>query len=90
MLGEILDRNTKLIKFSINLPDITPDFCRQIQALSKKHKGKTPMEANILDTAHGLTLTMKTRDLLVSPRAMLTELQNIPSIFDIKPVSAQY
>ena len=48
------------------------------------------MEANILDTAHGLTLTMKTRDLLVSPRAMLTELQNIPSIFDIKPVSAQY
>ena len=90
LLREVLDNNTKLLQFYIDLHDITPELCQQIQSLAKKHRGKTPMEAHIVDPASTLTLTMKTRDLLVSPRDMIIDLNRLPGIFNLKPVTHKF
>ncbi len=90
LLREVLDNNTKLLQFNIDLHDITPELCQQIQSLAKKHRGKTPMEAHIVDPASTLTLTMKTRDLLVSPRDMIIDLNRLPGIFNLKPVTHKF
>ena len=90
LLREVLDNNTKLLQFYIDLHDITPELCQQIQSLAKKHQGKTPMEAHIVDPASTLTLTMKTRDLLVSPRDMIIDLNRLPGIFNLKPVTHKF
>ena len=90
LLREVLDNNTKLLQFNIDLHDITPELCQQIQSLAKKHRGKTPMEAHIVDPASTLTLTMKTCDLLVSPRDMIIDLNRLPGIFNLKPVTHKF
>ncbi len=48
------------------------------------------MEAHIVDPASTLTLTMKTRDLLVSPRDMIIDLNRLPGIFNLKPVTHKF
>jgi len=90
LLSEVLDSKTKLIRFNIALNDITEPFCHQLQTLAKKHRGKVPMEALVTDPATGLSLTMKTRDLLVNPREMLQALNQLPSITNIKPLATAY
>ena len=90
LLDEALEKNTKLIRFSINLADITEEFCKELGALAKKNKGKIPMEALVIDARSNLTLTMKTRNLLVNPKKMMAALEEIVGVFDVKPLTAQY
>ena len=90
LLSEVLEHKTKLIRFTINLADISDPFCRELQSLAKKHKGKTPMEAMVIDPSSGLHLTMKTRDLLVNPRDMLLALSQMPNLTDVKPLAATF
>ncbi len=87
LLSEVLEHKTKLIRFTINLADISDPFCRELQGLAKKYKGKTPMEATVIDPSSGLRLTMKTRDLLVNPREMLQVLSQMPNLSDVKPIA---
>ena len=91
MLSEVLTRFTKVIKFSINLSDITEDFCRELAKLAKAHKGKVPLEACVLDFEHGhdgqpLTLTMKSRDMCVDVAKFLPHFSKMPQVKDIKMV----
>ena len=89
LLDEALERNTKLIRFTINIGDITGDFCRRIDSLAHDNEGKVPIEAYVVDPEHNLTLTMRTRDLLVNPKKMLRALQQVPGVTDIKPLTYQ-
>lgn len=90
LLDEALEKNTKLIRFSINLADITEEFCKELGALAKRNKGKIPMEALVVDSHSNLTLTMKTRNLLVNPKKMMTALEEIYGVFNVKPLTVQY
>ncbi|MBR6992179.1 MAG: DNA polymerase III subunit alpha [Bacteroidales bacterium] len=90
LLDEALEKNTKLIRFSINLADITEEFCKELGELAKKNKGKIPMEAMVVDAQSNLSLTMKTRNLLVNPKKMMAALEEIKGVFAVKPLTAQY
>ena len=90
LLDEALEKNTKLVRFSINLSDITEQFYNELRTLAKKNKGKTPMEACVIDATNKLTLTMKSRDLLVNPKKMMAALEEMEGVFDVKPLTAQY
>ena len=86
MLSQVLDKYTKLIRFNIYLNHITMPFCKELKALADKHKGKVPLEAQIIDLEHNLTLTMKTRDMRVDPREFLPILSSLPNVSDVKPI----
>ena len=87
LLADALEKGTKLVRFSIKLSDINEEFCNELIALAKKNKGKTPMEALIVDPHSKLTLTMKSRQLLVSPRKMMASLEKVKGVFDVKPIT---
>jgi hypothetical protein len=86
MLSQVLDKYTKLIRFNIYLNHITMPFCKELKALADKHKGRVPLEAQIIDLEHNLTLTMKTRDMRVDPREFLPILSSLPNVSDVKPI----
>ena len=90
LLDEVLEKKTKVIHFSIRLADITEEFCKQLIALAKKNKGKVPMEATVVDAVNNLSLTMKTRGLLVDPKKMLKALEELVGVYDVRPLTAQY
>ena len=67
--------------FEIELKYIDDAFVRKLEALAKKYKGNCPLIANIHDTAKNISLTMKSKDLRVSAREMLYELEKIDKSF---------
>ena len=86
MLSDVLERYTKLIKFTVRLNNISIPFCKELKAMADKHKGNVPLEALIVDYEHELTLTMRSRDLRVGAKAFLPILSNMPGVSDVKPV----
>ena len=77
------------MRFTIHLDHITMPFCRELQALAKKYKGKTPLEARIVDRKNDLILTMRSREMMVNPRKMIAALDKMTEVQDITPVLAQ-
>ena len=69
---------------------VVPELKAKLQELAKKNKGKTPLEALVIDKKNNLSLTMKSRDLMVNPRKMMNALGTMKEVDDIKPVLAQY
>lgn len=86
MLSDVVEKYTKLIRFTVRLDDIHVPFSREFKALADKYKGKTPLEALVVDAAHELTLTMRSRDICVSPREFLPALAALAGVSDVKPV----
>ena len=84
-LASVMDRYTSKLTFKVNLSDIDADFCTAIERLAKKHKGKVPLQAIVVDVAHNLSLTMGTQTLLVKPREILPALEQLKGVYDIKP-----
>ena len=83
-LSKVLNQYTKLIRFKVQLNHITPEFCKDLEEIARKNKGNVPMEVEILDPAHNLNLTLRTRDLKVDPRSILPLLEKLPQVSDIK------
>ena len=92
MLGDVLEKSTKIIHFKIKLKDVTQSFCNELNKIliQKENKGRIPLEAHIIDTENNLTLTMKTRDLLVNPKKILPLLEKLRGVYDITPITAQF
>ncbi len=90
LLSDLIEKKTRLVRFTVNLDSITMQFCKELQELAKKNKGKTPLEALVIDKKNNLSLTMKSRDLMVNPRKMMNALGAMKEVDDIKPVLAQY
>jgi len=87
LLEDVLSQHVHLIGFDININDITYELTTEIAALAKKHKGKVPVEAHIIDPADNLTLTMRSRDLRVEPRTMLPLLAKLPHVVNVRPMN---
>jgi hypothetical protein len=86
MLSEVLPKYTKLIRFTVRLGSISMPFCKELKALAEEHKGDVPLEAKIIDLEHDLSLTMKSRDLRISPKEFLPLLSQMPGVSEVKPV----
>ena len=84
-LANVMDRYTSKLTFKINLSDINEEFCRTLEKLAKKHKGKVPLQATVIEPVHNLSLTMAAQGLHVSARDMLTDLEQLKGVYDIKP-----
>ena len=89
LLSDLIDKKTRLVRFTIHLDHITMPFCRELQALAKKYKGKTPLEARIIDRKNDLILTMRSREMMVNPRKMIAALDKMNEVQDITPVLTQ-
>ena len=87
MLINVIEKNTRKIKFSISLQNITHQFCVELGNLAKKHKGKVPVEALVVDNEHKLTLTMKSTNMRVNPRTFLPSLAALTGVYDVEPVA---
>ena len=87
MLSEVMDQLTRSVHFSIKLSAITDDFCNQLQAMAKKAKGTTVVEAQVLDTSTGLTLSMKSQNMRVTPSKFIPWLREMPGVVEVKPVT---
>ncbi len=80
-----MDRYTSKLTFKVNLSDIDEEFCRTLEKLAKKHKGKVPLQATVIDPVHNLSLTMGAPGLRVSAREALDDLEKLKGVYDIKP-----
>ena len=86
-LSSVLERYTSRLNFKINLSDINSQFCETLEKMTKKHKGKIPLQATVLDVVHQLTLTLGGDVLRVNPRTFIPELEQLPGICEIKPIA---
>ena len=84
-LGSVMDRYTSRLNFKVALSDIDETFCKTIEKLAKKHKGKIPLQATVLDITHNLSLTLGDDNLKVSARDIIPELEKVKGIYEIKP-----
>jgi len=90
LLNEVLNKYTRQIDFQIDLRDITPGLCSQLEALAKKHKGAVPLEAKVVDAADNLTLTLRNPNLQVSAKDFIVPLSELPGVQNVKPLSKTY
>ena len=86
MLIDVLADNTQCVTFTIDLMHVTHDFCVELDKLVKKHKGKVPLEAVVVDSAHDMCLTMRSRTLRVNVREILPLLAELKGVSDVKPI----
>lgn len=84
-LSSIMDRYTSKLSFKVNLSDIDEVFCKTLEKAVKKHKGKVPLQAIVVDATHNLTLTLVGENLRVSPRGIISELESLRGVSDIHP-----
>lgn len=87
LLSQVLGDNTRIIRFKIPLKSITSEFCHKLNEAAQKCKGNVPVEATVVDSKNNLTLTMRTRELMVDPKTFLPLLADIKDVEDVKPVS---
>ncbi len=85
-LANVLERYTAKLTFKVALSDVDEAFSRSIEKLVKKHKGKVPLQAVVVDPTHNIALTMNAQNLMVNPREIIPELEKIKGVFDIKPI----
>ena len=84
-LSSVMERYTSRLTFKVNLHDVDRQFCESLEKLAKKHKGKVPLQATVVDATHNLTLNMGGENLRVSPREMIAGLEGLKGITEIKP-----
>ena len=87
LLTEVLEKNTKMLTFDVNLDSITMPFCKQLETLMKKHSGKVPIEARVIDEEQNISITMKTREKMVNIRDFLPEIEKLSEIYNIKTLA---
>ena len=85
-LSSVLDFYTGKLSFKVNLTDIDEEFCKTLEKTAKKHKGKVPLQAVVVDSTHNLSLTLGGENLRVSPRDFIPELERMKGVLDIKPM----
>ena len=69
----------------VNLSDIDSDFCKNLEKVAKKCKGKVPLQATVIDAVHGLTLSMNGQNMNISPRDIIPHLEQMKGVSGIKP-----
>ena len=85
-LAGVLDKYSSRLCFKIDINNIDEAFCKSIEKIGKKHKGSVPLQAQVIDPAQKLSLTMGATDLRVSVRDAIPDLEQIHGVYDIKPI----
>jgi DNA polymerase-3 subunit alpha len=84
-LAGVLDRYATRLTFKVALRDIDEAFCREIEQLAKKHSGKVPLQAIVVDPEKSLVLTFNAPKLKVKVHDFMPELEKLEGVFDVKP-----
>ena len=84
-LAGVLDRYTTKLCFKVNLRDIDEKFCAEIERLARKHSGKVPLQALVLDPEKNLTLTFNAPKLRVKVHDIMPELDKLCGVYDLRP-----
>ncbi len=84
-LSSVVDRYTSKLSFKVNLSDIDDEMCKTLEKVAKKHKGKVPLVATVLDATHNIFLNMSSDTMNVSARDIIPELEKIKGIYEIHP-----
>ena len=85
-LGDVLDKYTSKLTFTVRLDDIDENFCTTLAKMSKQHKGKVPMQVLVFDPRNNLTLTFNSPAMTVSVRDAIPLLHELKGVYDIKPL----
>ncbi len=96
MLNTVMEKYARKLHFSVNLSDVTPEFCATLRQICTQHSGKTPIELTVMcpytvsseassDTPSTttLSLSMGNRSLAISPREVLPLLEKMPVVHDL-------
>ena len=84
-LAGVLDRYATKLCFKVGLRDVDEEFCREIERLAKKHSGKVPLQAVVVDPEKSLVLTFNAPKLKVKVHDFLPELEKLEGVFDARP-----
>lgn len=90
MLSGVMDRMAKGIQFSVELENITEEFCQAIRTLGNEHKGNVPVDLFVVDPEKNMKLHMKSRDLRVSPKDFLVGLAAVHGVYDVRIIKKQF
>ena len=84
-LSSVMERYTTRLNIKVNLSDIDEAFCKSVEKLAKKHKGKVPLQASVIDATHNLSLTLGAENMRVNAREIIPELETLRGVIEIKP-----
>ena len=84
-LSSVMERYTSKLTFKVNLSDVDAEFCRSLEKIAKKHKGKVPLQAVVVDPVHNLALTLGGENLRISPRDIIPDLEALRGIIELHP-----
>lgn len=80
LLPEVLERETKEIKLSLSLKDLTNELIERIEEQAKKNKGKCRLSFQVFDTVDKLMLSMNATNFMVKPKEFLNKMNDFPEI----------
>ena len=84
LLSEVLDHYTKTINFSIDIRQLSDDFCTRLKKLVSQNRGKTKLTVNVIDYQGNLSLFMSSTDMSVEASKFIHLLRNMPEVENIK------
>ncbi|MBQ0015657.1 MAG: DNA polymerase III subunit alpha [Bacteroidales bacterium] len=85
-LGSIIDRYAQLLRCKVLLSAVDAELCNRLKALGKQNPGKVPLQLQVFDEVHNLTLTMSNNNFKINVRNAIPLLEQIPGVVGITPV----
>lgn len=89
LLGSVIDELTKRVEFDLKLSDLNEEVCKGFEACMKSRKKDenvkpVKLEAHVINSEKGIVLTMKSSTVVVQPSELVSALQAIPEVSNIK------
>ncbi len=80
LLPEVLERETKEIKLSLSLKDLTNELIERIENQAKKNKGKCRLSFQVKDTDDKLMLSMNAINFKVKPKEFIRKMDDFTEV----------
>ena len=84
LLSEVLDYYTKTINFTINIQQVSDDFCTRLKKLVSQNRGKTKLTVNVKDDTSGMSLFMSSGEMSVEASKFIHLLRSMPEVSNVK------
>ncbi|MBR1550235.1 MAG: DNA polymerase III subunit alpha [Bacteroidales bacterium] len=89
LLSKVMDKYMSKLSFFVPLENVDEAFCKDLKKLAESHKGTVPLQAQVVDAARNLTLTLNTPDLRVSAHDIIPDLEALKGISKVQPILKQ-
>ena len=86
LLSKVMDKFTSKLSFIVPLESVDEAFCKSLKKLAHAYKGDVPLQAQVVDAARNLSLTLNTMDLRVSAHDIIPELERLKGISRVVPI----